>query len=66
MTENRIRLTIQDGNWMATFEGPQAAETIRLFGTPTLPTPFRAARPITDVVARIQRLNPGMIVTVNS
>jgi hypothetical protein len=35
------------------------AETVRLFGTDTLPTPFGAACPAAVVLAEIQRLNPG-------
>ena len=46
----------------ATFSGKEAANVIRLFGTNVMPTPFTSKAKIQDVMAEIQRLNPGALV----
>ena len=59
-----ITLTRQGGVWTARNDGPETANIIELFGTATLPTPFRDTVPATTVLERIQRLNPGATVRI--
>lgn len=37
---NEIHLFLQNGAYFVTFEGPIAAKVQRLFGTPTIRTPY--------------------------
>lgn len=59
-TQKTIRLYRSGGYWMAQFVGD--AETMRLFGTDSLPTPFTDAAPFDAVYRTILRLNPGSCV----
>lgn len=47
------------GQWTAEFIGLHRAETIKLFGTATLPTPYTLPATRETVVAAIQAKNPG-------
>ena len=57
-----ILVTRTSTGFDATFNGPEAANVLRLFGTNTMPTPFTSKAKIQDVMAEIQRLNPGALV----
>jgi hypothetical protein len=56
-----IKLFPQNGAWIARTDD---AEVIRLFGTPDLPTAFTVRTDADQVLAAIQRLNPGANVSI--
>jgi hypothetical protein len=58
-----IKLFPQNGAWIARTDD---AEVVRLFGTPDLPTAFTAQTDACQVLAAIQRLNPGAHVSIIS
>ena len=62
---DRIILSVEDGQWMATFAGPQQGQVAELFGASKLPTPFRAGVDQRVVVDAVMEKNPGMDVVVN-
>lgn len=64
MHPERIEIIRGADGWMARFVGD--ADTLRLFGTDTIPTPFGLSTPAQAVQERIQSLNPGVPVTVSS
>lgn len=43
--------------WNARYVGPHAAEIRKLFGTDTLPTPYRLEMPVDEVVSLVQQRN---------
>lgn len=57
-----IQLYLKDGAWVAMHYREAGVEAVRLFGTNLLPTPYTSATPAADVQARIQALNPGLVV----
>ena len=60
MQKHTIQLFVQDGTWCAKFNDP---EVLRLFGTDTLPTPYRfPGMDYLTVKAEIKRLNPDTAV----
>lgn len=61
---NRIELFKTNQGWMADFQGPQAEEIRRLFGTSVIPTPFTAQAESANVMANIQSKNPDCIVVL--
>lgn len=61
---NLILLERTSAGWMAEILGPQARQTIQLFGTNILPTAFTSAAPKDRVLAEIRRLNPGCTVEI--
>jgi hypothetical protein len=60
--KNEILIHLGEQGWLATFQGPHAAEIDELFGDVTLPTPFTARAPLAAVIAEVQSKNPGVIV----
>ena len=56
-----IKLFTQNGNWIARTDD---TEVIRLFGTTDLPTAFTTRTDADQVLAAIQRLNPGANVSI--
>ena len=56
-----IKLFAQNGAWIARTDD---AEVVRLFGTPDLPTAFTTRTDADQVLAAIQRLNPGANVSI--
>lgn len=58
---NRIELTPGEPV-TARHLGPHAAETVRLFGTDTVPCPWDSRQPRADILREIKKLNPGCIV----
>jgi len=56
--ENSIKLWSDGVYWRATFQGPQAAEVVRLFGTDTLPTPYKSHVSAERVLALVRSRNP--------
>ena len=56
--QDTIYLQLVDDSWMATFVGTESYRIAELFGTTTIPTPFRAAMDGENVKARIQKRNP--------
>lgn len=60
-TTERIELYLEDGGWMTSTDN---AETIEMFGTGVLPTPFLEGTPVESVVSVLQRLNPNAMVVV--
>ena len=56
-----IKLSQQNGSWVAQHSNPQVKE---LFGSDTIPTAFRDTAPADTVRARIQELNPEEIVAI--
>ena len=62
---NTIDLSTANGSWVATYSGPHADQIISLFGTATIPTAWRHTRPNWEVVADVQRLNPGVVVMIS-
>jgi len=59
---DKITLTIDNGLWIAIFSGPHAVAVESLFNSAAIPTPYTAATPRSEVLANVQRLNPGIIV----
>jgi hypothetical protein len=57
-----IKLFPQNGAWIARTDD---AEAIRLFGTTDLPTAFTTRTDADQVLAAIQRLNPGANVSIS-
>lgn len=55
---NVITLERAGGLWVARHSGPAAAAVRDLFGTDTLPTPFRASVPAATVLRAIEWRNP--------
>jgi hypothetical protein len=66
MRENRIRLHLEGGSWVATFSGPRAAIVTELFGgkLPRLVTAFTSTMPAAEVLEEISRLNPDCDVSL--
>ena len=64
----RISLHRSPKGWTATttIDGRPDPEQVELFGTATLPTAFTAQAGSVEVMAEIAKLNPGVIVTLNS
>jgi hypothetical protein len=60
MKNGRILLYRNNAGWMARFVDDP--ETIRLFGTDTIPTAFTKQAKKSEVVKAIQDLNPGCII----
>lgn len=58
---NRIILRIESGQWVADFTDP---EVLRVFGTRTLPTPYRSTMQSDRVLAEIIKRNPDCTVSV--
>lgn len=52
----QIEVYLEDGGWMA--DMVDDAETLELFGTTKLPTPFLEATPIGNVIDTLMVLNP--------
>ena len=64
-TMNTITLWLNSrGEWMATHSGPCAARLLELFGTTTLPTPYRAPADPEDVRDIIRQRNPSCSVQI--
>ena len=59
-----ITLSIIDGNWWATWHGPEAEKIKWTCGQTMLVTPFNNNAASEMVVAHIERLNPGYEVEV--
>jgi hypothetical protein len=64
MEKNAIQIVPVDGQYVARWSGPHAAEVRRLFGSVELPTPYTTATPGPDVKREIERLNPGVDITI--
>lgn len=62
MQRNVMTLVLIGVTWHVRYSGAHRAEIVDLFGTDTLPTPFTDARPGEDVLARLQALNPDILV----
>jgi hypothetical protein len=62
---NAIKLSLQEGNWMATYFGPCAENIALLFGTTTLPTAFTSDAGADEVLSEIRQSNPGAQVYLN-
>jgi hypothetical protein len=60
----KIILFIEDGQWMARFQGPHAQRTLQLFSTDTLPTAYSADVPPPTVQAELRERNPGCSVEI--
>lgn len=56
----KIQLFVEDGWWHADFIGD--AQTLDLFGTTVLPTPFEQSIPAHLVLGTIREINPGKLV----
>jgi len=56
--ENRIKLWSDGVDWRATFIGPWAREVVEMWGTDTLPTPYKATAPAARVLALVRSRNP--------
>lgn len=59
---NSIQLALTSKGWMAKFEGPHAAEIVRLFGSNIIPTAFGSAAPLAMVMREVQARNPQAVV----
>lgn len=59
-----IHLTIINNVWHARFADGTEGRIRELFGTDTLPTPFRASAPALKVMRAIAKQNPGTVVTI--
>lgn len=62
--ENSIELSRGTASWNAKYLGPHAEYVQSLFETDTLPTPFTPQAKPETVLAEIQKLNPGVSVTL--
>jgi hypothetical protein len=58
---NRIEL-IPGQPVQARFLGPHEVETVRMFGTNLIPCPWDSRQPRADILAEIQKRNPGCLV----
>lgn len=63
---NRINLSLGRSGWLATYEGPHAADIRSLMGSDTLPTAYTAQCPASEVLAKIKARNPGVVVELNT
>lgn len=63
---NRIILTLSIGGWMARYLGPHREEIVRLFETDVLPTSYTFEAQASMVREEIAKLNPDVIVEVQS
>ena len=61
-------ITLHKGNpvWLAHWQGDDAAEIKRLFGTDILPTAYDATTDAETVRAEVGRLNPDRMVCIAS
>lgn len=65
LSRNIITLTRNAGVWVATFTGPHARETVKLFGKATLITAFSTKTPAGLVAASIKALNPAALILIS-
>ena len=55
-----IQIIKGDKAYMARYSGRDKAAVTKLFGTDTLPTPYRLSNNILAVTERVQLLNPNI------
>lgn len=60
--KNKIVLHRTVTGWTAQYVGPHRAEIVGLFGSDILPTAFTANAGMSEVIAEVSRLNPGVLV----
>ena len=60
--DNGIQLVLQASGWVAVFDGPHAAEVVRLFGRRVIPTAFGPSAPLSLVMAEVKSRNPDAVV----
>jgi hypothetical protein len=60
--KNMIDLQVRGDEIVAIYTGPHQAQIVQLFGTPIIPTAFRASYGLQNAVAEIRRLNPDCVV----
>ncbi len=60
----RITLIKQSNGWYAQYEGDEAAEMTRIMGSPIILTAYTASADASVVIAALEKLNPGYIITV--
>jgi len=58
--DNGIQLVLQPSGWVAVYDGPHAAEVVRLFGRRAIPTAFGPSAPASVVFAEVSKRNPGV------
>lgn len=66
MKEKQIILRLIGGVWHAETFGPDRSLIIELFGTATLPTPWKAGASVDDIILELSGVNPGYVITAES
>jgi len=59
-----IQLRLIGDSWYATWCGEDREKMIRIFETATIPTPFRAATDLHEMIKIIAERNPGYNVEI--
>lgn len=59
---DEILLVTDGGWWHAAFRGAIGRESDRVLGTRIAPTAYRSCTPVEQVIAALERRNPGVLV----